>query len=61
MRTAKEWEDLFTKNYLPEPPSSIVDARWIARSGDWYVRTAEGWFWLAVDRGRWVPCPNGPP
>jgi len=29
---------------LPVPVGQLLDARWVAASGDWYVETPEGWF-----------------
>lgn len=61
-KTPKEWEAVLKQNVLPSAPGPVLDARWIARSGDWWVETAQGWFWLrAGTQPAWVHAPNGPP
>ena len=56
----KDWANLLQTNGLPPAPGTPLDARWIARNDDWWVRTAEGWYWLDRRQG-WVRAPQGPP
>jgi hypothetical protein len=62
--TAEQIQAIFEKHKLPASPGPALDARWIAQSGDWWVKTEKGWFWLDERKGFdgvWMLAPNGPP
>lgn len=62
-RSDVEWRALLDTHKLPSLPSGVVtDARWIARSGDWWVCVNDCWYWLRGDtKTGWMPSPYGPP
>jgi hypothetical protein len=45
-KTDAEWRALLASKTCPPPEGEITDARWIARSNDWYVRVGDQWYWL---------------
>lgn len=53
------YEEILTKKGFPLPPGGeVLDARYSMGDGDWYGKTAKGWFWWS---GRdWKLCPYGP-
>lgn len=58
----RSYDDRLREQGLPLPPGgSVDDARWIARSGDWWAHTAQGWFWFDERTKEWKPAPIGPP
>jgi hypothetical protein len=59
MKTPEDWAHILESNGLPPAPDPVIDGRWIARTGDWWVKTRRGWLWL--DGRRWAPAPLGPP
>ncbi len=58
MTKTLDWSYVLASNNLPKAPEEVVDGRWIARSGDWYIKTARGWYWLGSNK-QWVFCPLG--
>ena len=57
---AADWPALQAKHNLPPPPGEVIDARWVAARDDWYVQTAEGWYWLRPESRTWIHVPLGP-
>ena len=60
MTPKKDYAAILAKNGVPPAPGAVLDARYIAANGDWWARTALGWYWLRNHKD-WVPAPNGPP
>jgi hypothetical protein len=59
---AKRIPGILKSNGLPDAPEAPIDARWIASSGDWWVRTKKSWYWFDNrGAGAWKLAPNGPP
>ncbi len=56
----KDYVAILAKYELPEPPGAVIGARRITRLDDWYVQTAEGWYWLDARDNKWVFSPMGP-
>jgi hypothetical protein len=42
------------------PAGTILDARYLTRSDDWYVRTNHGWFWWDSRTHEWRSHATGP-
>lgn len=57
----KDWAKLLAAQNLPEAPGVVIDARWVARGGDWWVRTANGrWHWFDPRKRAWKASDSGP-
>ena len=42
----KQWRKTFKKRDMPQPDGLIMDARYRADCGDWYVQLDDGdWYW----------------
>ena len=49
------------KDKLPAPPGIALDYRYVTRHNDWWVKTAEGWFWMDLRSLEWKRSEMGPP
>ena len=57
----RKWAHILESNRLPPAPEPVDDARWIARTDDWWIRTkTSGWYWLDRRNSEWVKAPHGP-
>jgi hypothetical protein len=59
----EEAQALVKKHGLPDLPGGrVLEMVWTARTGDWYVRTADSWYYCRYDaRSRvWAPSVYGP-
>lgn len=57
----RDWAKALADQGLPPAPGVPINARWIARSGDWWVETADGrWYWLDKRAKQWKLAPHGP-
>lgn len=47
---------------LPRPAEGekLLDARWRAEFGDWWVKTASTWWWWDTDERLWKSAIHGP-
>lgn len=54
-------EPFLPKRELPPPPGdlSALDYRYVTSRNDWYLKTADGWFWLDQREMLWKPVPYG--
>jgi hypothetical protein len=61
-RTDADWREAIKRRALPEPPSEpILVLRWVAGTGNWYLKTTKSWYWLDGRGGRaWKPSVYGP-
>jgi hypothetical protein len=55
------YEAIIARNHLPPAQGEVLDMRWMASTGDWWHRTAAGWFWFDARTKQWKPAPLGPP
>ena len=48
------------KHELPPPPGPALNWRYVTARDDWYVKTAQGWFWLDQRKLVWMPMAGEP-
>jgi hypothetical protein len=54
--------NILENNHLPKLPQNEIplDVSYKMNTGDWYVKTENGWFGLSPGWTQWRPCPLGP-
>lgn len=45
---------------FPQELGEVLERRYVAGTGDWYARTAAGWYWYDADARTWNFLPLGP-
>lgn len=57
----KDYRAVLAKNGVSfDSDDEIIDAHYVMRTNDWYVRTAKGWFWSGGAGQEWKFMPYGP-
>jgi len=51
---------IFAGHRLPPVQEPVLDMRWVARTNEWWHRTASGWFWFDARTKQWLSAPSGP-
>ena len=51
MTDSERRKQTLARSNLPVPDTEVLDLNYSASNGDWYIKTADGWFWIRGDAG----------